>query len=170
MLVGLLFVGLAVAMIVGPIMMMRPTGRQQQLSRLRTEALSLGLSASLQKLPKGLPVHKYPGEVAVYQKRWQQRRFMGADVTLLRLEFSHGLHFCGHWAWQEDVTNTPLLNEELQQLLDTVDASVIAVTINHIGLGVHWLEKAIATKQLVELIDVVERSLVDCNLLIEAPQ
>lgn len=170
MLVGLIFVGLAVALIVGPIMMMRPTGRQQQLSRLRTEALSLGLSTSLQKLPKGLSVHKYPEQVAVYQKRWQQRRFSGSDVTLLRLEFSHELHFCDHWDWQGDTKNTLLLNDELKQLLNTIDDSVIAVTINHIGLGLHWLEKSIAINKLVELADVIEESMIDSNLLLDVPQ
>ena len=99
----IIIIALAVAMVVGPVMLMRPSRLQQRQSRLRQYALEQGLRVQLQPLPDGaaspderqmLPVYLLPPAPAAGGSRrlppW----------LLIRHAISHDIHFSGHWDWR----------------------------------------------------------------------
>lgn len=162
---GILFVVLAVAMVVGPIMMMKPSGRQLQLTRLRQQAMQLGLSASIQSLPKGLKSNRYPAQVAVYSRAFQGQKYLAEEALLLRLDFNHGLHYCANWDWQKGKSLDLPLDQKLRDALNTVSDSVIAIQINRLGVGVMWLEKSMQVTQVLALTELLHQCLLDSELL-----
>jgi len=162
---GILFLALAVAMVVGPIMMMKPSGRQLQLTRLRQQAMHLGLSASIQSLPKGLKANRYPAQVAVYSRAFQGQKYLAEEALLLRLDFNHGMHFCANWDWHKGKSLDLPLDPKLRDALNSVDDSVIAIQINRLGVGIMWLEKSIQVSEVLALTELLYQCLLENKLL-----
>ncbi|MBB6521576.1 hypothetical protein [Pseudoteredinibacter isoporae] len=147
--IGIVFVILAIAMVLGPVMLMKPSGRQRQLARLRQEALENGLQSRISSVPKELGSYTAAPTIAVYQKRWLDRRYTGTETLMLyRTAYSHDIHFHGVWDWQEGVTMSSMPNEALKNNLDALPDSVLAVEISTLGVGLFWLEKGCSVETL----------------------
>ncbi|GAA6152646.1 hypothetical protein [Pseudoteredinibacter isoporae] len=147
--IGIVFVILAVAMVLGPVMLMKPSGRQRQLARLRQQALEAGVQSRISSVPKDIASYTAAPTIAVYQKRWQGMRFTEMETSLLyRTRFSHDIHFHGVWDWQEGAAIPGRPDEALKALLDRLPDSVLAVEISTLGVGLFWLEKGCSVDEL----------------------
>jgi len=130
-----LIILLVVAMLVGPIMMLKPSGRQRQLAALRQEAAQMGLSVELETL-KGR-------NLAAYQAPWPRedgQKFKGEGWALDRAEYEHEIHFDGRWQWRDSKAAPASLHELLHQALRSLPANVHTVEATRLGLRCAWTE------------------------------
>lgn len=126
---------LVFAMIVGPILLIKPSKRQQRIAQLRAKAPSLGLRVTLQTLNGQ--------SIAVYEKPWprdEQQKFGGQEWLLEKQSYQHDIHFCDWWAWRGPEPSDAILAVLKQRLADLPDA-VVAVEANRLGLRCYWTER-----------------------------
>lgn len=137
-----LIIGAAVAMIVGPIMLMRPSQRQQREIKLRNRAIELGLRVHMMPLPEsGLEAGgSRSRQCAAYCLPWTAE---DADINpwlLFKGQYEHEVHFSGSWHWvgklEADVIWHALLKPFVAELPDTV----LAVGNGPQGLSLYWSE------------------------------
>lgn len=91
----LIVVGLAVAMVVGPIMLLRPSSRDRRLTALRQSATQMGLSVrmasyELQGKTHPIAVYQLNSDLPAHTRGW----------LLLKRGYDHDLHFYREWDWQ----------------------------------------------------------------------
>lgn len=149
--VALVIVVLAVLMIVGPLMAIRPTKSQNRLAGLRQLALKEGLSVRMRQDPSAynnglvavytyyLPGHKnnQAGEAPPQQKSVRKAN----RWLLARREYQHELHFQGEWDWLGDERPLPPLQNFLKDHLLKLDGSFLAVESSGHGFGLYWAER-----------------------------
>jgi hypothetical protein len=133
----LIFVALAVIMAVGPIMLMKPSKRDQRIASLRQKAAQQGLHIRLDNFETS--------PVAVYSLNVELPKDISSWL-LLKQSYSHGLHFHHQWEFQVDSdANKPVLNKEvqqdLQQFLDRLPNDIVGLELNPKTVGIWWLEK-----------------------------
>lgn len=126
---------LVFAMLVGPIMMLKPSRRQHQLAALRQEAAHLGLNVELQKLGGRT--------LAMYEVPWPRegdQKFNGESWALDKGTYEHEIHFDHRWQWRGSRTAPDALHDHLRQALHSLPAGVEAVEATSGGLGCAWTE------------------------------
>lgn len=132
------FIVLAVAMALGPVLIIKPSKRQQRQQYLRQKALELDLRVQMLSLADG------QASQTCYVYSWQQcdnfaEHRKSREFQLLRKNYSHELHLADVWQCtnKKDQEGLAQLSEPLAQLPE----SVLAVIGQPHGLGVVWLEK-----------------------------
>lgn len=148
--VALVIVVLAVLMIVGPLMAIRPTKSQNRLAALRQLALKEGLSVRMRQDPSAYK----KGLVAVYTlhlpghqsnqdgEKPQQKSVRKANRWLLaRREYSHELHFQGEWDWVGEERPELSLQNFLKEHVVELDESFLAVESSGHSFGLYWTER-----------------------------
>ena len=129
----LLIIG-AVALILGPIVMLQPNRRQQELAKLRQAALQKGICVRLDNGDsKETPI-------AVYSLAWP----VAVDIDhfyLKKQKFAHGLHFLDHWHWDGDGRPPENWLETLKKILQALPQDIVGIEGAKHSLGVFWLEK-----------------------------
>ena len=137
---ALLFIGLAVMMAIGPVMLMQPSRRERHLAGLRQQAAQLGLSVRMAKYPDtesgtasdAVAVYSLPVELPSTTASWQ----------LIRRSYSHNIHFYGHWDWQRPA-DLPLPQQgQLKQLLDDFPSDIVGIELSKASIGIWWRETA----------------------------
>jgi hypothetical protein len=133
--VSILIIGLVVAMIVGPIMLMQPSPRERNLAKLRTQASQLGLRVRMVT---------FQGQtLASYEKPWplpeSARRHLGT-LRLERAAYAHELHLSQYWQVADGVTVSDALRPLLEPALTELPAGVSAVEITPNGVSCLWNE------------------------------
>ncbi|AMX02647.1 hypothetical protein SAMN05660479_00749 [Microbulbifer thermotolerans] len=132
----LLFV---LALVVGPVMWMKPSARDRRLAAMRARAAASGLAVQMQALPAALG----QGTAAVYSSRWGdgRRLQLGWILELQRVE--HELHFAGRWDWRNGRPAAPKSAwEPLRQMLKNLPEDACAVIAQENGLGIQWRESS----------------------------
>lgn len=145
------------SLLLGPIMMMRPSQGDAKRSRLRILALSKGLKVTLKQRPKGtsrdlLPVYFMPWPHAMLKKYSDS-----IDWTICKENFEHEIHFHGDWnvlTIENYSSSTKLSSNKaergkppalwhnaIKEFLDKDMQGNIALMSSHAGLGVFWDEK-----------------------------
>jgi len=135
--IAVLFVALAVALIIGPIMMMQPNARQRREIAYRDKALSLGLKVHLLPLPLGQGSRQVPA----YCLPWRSDKADARPWLLVKGTFDHELHFCSHWDWFGDQPAAPEWHSPLKHALNNIPDSILAIANGPQGLCVFWNEK-----------------------------
>jgi hypothetical protein len=127
---------LVVAMLVGPIAMLRPTRRQRQLAELRQEAARMGLRVELQSLGGR--------SLAAYERRWPltggEKNPVKRGWALDRQTYEHDIHFHGLWHWRDENRAPVELHEALHQALAELPGTVQSVEATPVGLRCVWGE------------------------------
>lgn len=126
----------AVALLLGPILLMQPTARQRREAALRQGAQQAGLRVHLQPTPRGADC-RAPNCVA-YCLPWEDGRLGRNAWMLVRRSYEHELHAAGRWDWQGDPAPEALA--VLSPLLTSVPDSLFAVAAGPQGLCGYWLE------------------------------
>ncbi|MDO6424142.1 hypothetical protein [Saccharophagus degradans] len=144
-------IALSVIMLVGPIMMVKPTPGQRALSELRSAAQKKGLRVSM--VPN--PIGSDPAFLANYGLA-RLDSGEGKPIRpwkLVRKGFEHEMHFCGQWDWADENQALPNIAAQLPELLQALPASVCAVERNRLWAGIVWSEqrKGQETDDILEL-------------------
>ena len=144
--IPLTIIALALAMVIGPIMLMRPTKRQQRLVKLREEAAKNGLQVRMLPVPRpgessGRSVPSEAQElVAVYSLPWSKKDVDTAPWLLARGKFAHELHFSGQWQWVDKAVAAEVWHQPLHRALAGLPSGVLAIGNGPQGLHVYWRE------------------------------
>lgn len=127
---------LVLVMLVGPVMMMRPSSAQRKQAELRSLAAQKGLIVSgSEQGPQGqqyityvLPVKRGKND----QTNW----------TLKRQKFAHEAHYCKEWDWLNSAIAGTVHDEAaLKNLLEQESQDFLTLSADRLGVGVGWNEK-----------------------------
>ena len=146
---AIVIIGLVLAMMLGPVLLLKPNKRQDQLAKMRSEALSLGMKVSMGKLQE---------PVAVYTMSWpaSPNTYYGdAEWLLQRKNYQHPIHLNGVWDWHDSQAKDAVV-KKLVDSLDSLPDSVQAITATRNGLGLYWQEKG-GQPQLQNLAEWLDR-------------
>jgi hypothetical protein len=131
---------IALALVVGPVMMMRPNPAQKNKENLRSIARAKGVHYSMRNIPRQadeqeqrlpLPVYFFPPTKTQTATGWM----------LVRANYEHDINFLGWWAWQGERRATAAEVEVLKACLPTLPESIHAVSAGGEGVCVYWEEK-----------------------------
>ncbi|MGH1440294.1 MAG: hypothetical protein ACRBBR_09310 [Cellvibrionaceae bacterium] len=126
------FIVLAIAMVVGPIMIMKPSRRDQRLASLRQKAASLGLQVRMSDYEgRATAVYSFPVDLPKNTPAWQ----------LLKQSYSHGIHFHGRWQLLENSAKVPTgLENTIKHYIDNLYDDVVGIEVDKKAVRLWWLE------------------------------
>jgi len=131
-----IIIGFAIALVLGPVMWLKPSQRDSRLADLRSRAARGGITVQIQALPPALG----EGTAAVYYNRWGDRKRLKIGWTLQRQRVEHELNFAGSWDWSKGRAAPKSAWKYLRKLLDAVPSGCCAIIATDIGLGLQWSE------------------------------
>lgn len=132
----------ALALILGPVMLMQPTPAQRREAELRKEAASQGLRVHFQPIPEGSDFKSRTNHAVTYCLPWQHQADIKNQWLLVRKRFTHDLHFSGKWDWVQKpkVSMEPDVEEALRGMLQEIPDFVFAISSGPQGLCGFWNE------------------------------
>ncbi len=131
----------AVALLLGPILLMQPSASQRRQAKLRQLAQSRGLRVHLQRPPEGANVDD-PNMMPMYCLPWNEQKDVRNVWSLVKKPYTHELHASGYWDWAK----APEHYSEQQYwssfwpLLDQLPQRVVALSSGPQGLCCYWSE------------------------------
>ena len=131
-----LMIAAAIALMVGPVMMLQPSARQRQLIALRAQALNMGLKVRMSR-------HK-GNSIAEYYSSWtlaDNEKFCGEIWSLQRQNIEHEIHFHRDWNWEGPPAKNQSLLNTLHQLLDECPRSIVGLSATPMGVSCLWQER-----------------------------
>ncbi|WP_317928705.1 hypothetical protein [Halioxenophilus sp. WMMB6] len=133
----ILFVIFAIAMAVGPVMLMQPTAQQRRLASVRARAAKAGLSVGSTVWPEKL--QQKPIGIMRYTKPWKRSTPSLPYTLLFRKNYPHDMHVAGIWEAHPSGKNLPpWLGEFLSS--ETIPPSVKALGVAPEGAFIDWDE------------------------------
>jgi len=132
---GIVFIIIAIAMAVGPIMMFRPTSHIRHLEALRAAAAASGLKIRTVNYES----RNKKQTVVAYSQPCET----DFDVAILqRLDISHDIHFLGQWDWTNErpPSLTTLQIDKLKRFVVALPKTVIGVEFSPDSVGLWWQE------------------------------
>ena len=152
-LIGILIV--VGALILGPIMMLKPNAAQRGREALRTRALKMGLRVSLTSLPRQATAVADPDIISMYCLPLAKTG-IEEEWLLLRTTYAHGAHFMDHWQWHGVNRASAAEQASLQHVLPQLPDSVAAVGDGPKGLCLYWTEEG-GIDQLEQLLPLMQQ-------------
>lgn len=150
----------ALAMVIGPITMLRPSPAQRRKEQLRLHAASQGLRFSMRRLPQlKTDMDQAPLMPAYYLPPRPKSRAT-TEWVLMRTSYTHEGNFYQEWDWQGDQRPSGAVIELLKEYLPKLPLSVPAITHENLGTCVFWSEKeGVETLDLlIELLGELHRA------------
>lgn len=143
-------IGLAMAAVLGPILIMQPSKRQRHLAQLRAGAAAQGVKVHMVKLNKDT--------VAVYSKPWTLPEKVKKRILSWRLDkmtYVHEIHIAQYWQFTGEQPLDPNLKAKLPALLATLPEGVLAVEVTRSVVSCYWNERGgeQALQSIVEWLD-----------------
>lgn len=129
----------AVALIIGPILLMQPSALQRREATMRLLAAEQGLRVHLQPPPEGASVPPDLRMAAMYCLPCKNRDDAKDTWVLVKKSYSHELHWSGFWDWQ--TSSSRLNKKDFNTCLQRVPDTVFAIANGPQGLCCYWLEK-----------------------------
>lgn len=166
MMSGTVIVVLVIAvfcLLVGPILMLKPSPRQRQLAAFRAQGIALGLKVSTEVLD-GKPY-------TVYAAPWPEEhgfRFAAAPWTLMRKPYEHAIHVARVWDFSDQNRASDGERASITELLEGLPTSVMGVGVSPRGLAVYWLEKG-SPEELDKLASMLKNAALELWPLVRKP-
>jgi len=143
----------AIALTVGPIMMFKPSAREQRLATLRQSAAQKGIGVRL--VSEKASSSKQP--LMVYSKSLPPRSSVGVEWLLLKSTLSHEVNFYQDWDWVDSTQSAPQQYQQaIRHLIRTLDGPIWGIELTHHAVGVWWNEEHLALHQIEELLDELQ--------------
>lgn len=155
-----------IAMMLGPLMFMRPSASQKRIAQLRTAAQKQGLRIRMDHNPFA---EKAPS-LAVYSLVFTKRKSAEhwPTFSLFRKNYAHDIHFCGEWDWYKQGELSQQQVQALRRFLSALDKSIVGVECNQSSVGIFWRERMQALSD-EEALQRVLRDLQNLEALCETP-
>lgn len=155
MLITWVVIGLAVMMVVGPVMMIRPSVSQKKTASLRTAASEAGLIVKLGRsdFPESngaIYTLPWPEEAKAYQRQLNA-------WALVKGKYEHDIHFAGAWDWQGKQPAADKLWPLIEGTIQPLPASITAFGMNNVGVFMLWNEGFAAGEHLHAIDDIKQR-------------
>ncbi|MFT6201705.1 MAG: hypothetical protein ACJATV_001329 [Granulosicoccus sp.] len=145
----IIFVIGAIALAVGPVMMMQPSQRIRRLSALRQAAAQLSIRVRLSTIT--LPLGKK--ELAVYSISLPTSDAVRPSWILIKQDYTHGANFHKDWDWESQKQTAPSLQHAiLRDILDLLDDSIVGLEMTQNAVGVYWQEKSLTIEKINQLL------------------
>lgn len=159
-----LIIAVAIALVVGPVMLMRPSQRQQRQLKLRNCATQQGLRVHMMPLPTlGAGSQEGPSRpCAAYCLAWPPQHADTSGWLLLKGKLEHEIHFHGVWVWATNQAADDYWHALLRTVLQSLPDGVLALGNGPQGLSIYWNEVGdeAAVKALADLLkDLQQRRL-----------
>jgi hypothetical protein len=145
---------LAVAMVLGPISMLRPSPAQRRKEQLRLHASKHGLRFSMRQLPALKTDLEQSAPMSVYYLPPPKTQGT-SEWILMRTSYAHEGNFHQEWDWQTASRPNEATCDLLKSYLPQLPASVPAISRGALGICVFWTEK-----EGMETLDVLIEMLV----------
>ncbi|WGL17267.1 hypothetical protein PVT68_02955 [Microbulbifer bruguierae] len=134
----LIVIVFAVALVIGPVMWMKPSSRDRKLADLRQRAATSGLKVQMQPLPAS----QGTGSAATYFSHWRNPRRLQTGWALELQRMSHEMHFEGVWDWRKGRAAPEPALAPLKELIAALPADATGVYAADAGLGIQWGERS----------------------------
>lgn len=147
---AILIVCLAMAMVIGPVMIMQPSKRQRYLAQLRAKAAECGLGVQMAKIKDET--------FAVYEKQWPLTEKVKRRIQPWRLDkmpYVHDIHIAEYWHLSSESDLPASLRSALPAKLANLPAGIQAVEVTRLGVRCYWDERGgeQALRSLAQWID-----------------
>jgi hypothetical protein len=131
----------ALAMVIGPISMLRPSPAQRRREQLRLYAANQGLRMSMRRLP-ALKTDMDQAELTpVYYLPPSVKTLATVEWILRRTSYAHEGNFYQEWDWQGNQRPPETVMSLLKEYLPKLPLSASAITHENMGTCVFWSEK-----------------------------
>ncbi len=147
----------ALGLIIGPVMMMRPNPAQKKLEAMRLLARTQGVQCSIRNLPQQADELEKPSPIAVYFLPPTDST-ASTSWMLMRTRYQHDINFLGWWAWRNEVRPSDAAQAVLREQLEFLPESVRAVSAGAEGISVYWNEQGgePVLKQILNLLKALQ--------------
>ncbi len=137
-----IMIAVVIAMVVGPIMMLRPTPSMNMLANMRSHASKRGMSVRIPRRGEdGAPI-----KAAIYSLPISEplRKREGVEAwELKRCSISHDVHFHEHWNWEGKGRLPESAHSQFISWIQSLPHDGISlVECNLAGVGVLWDERS----------------------------
>lgn len=131
----------AIALVVGPISMLRPNPTQKRKEGLRLHAASQGVRFSMRRLPELKTDTDQAALMPVYYLAPQAQSRAATVWLLMRTSYAHEGNFYQEWDWHGAQRPSEAVTDLLKKYLPKLPSSVFAITNESLGTCVFWSEK-----------------------------
>jgi hypothetical protein len=129
-----------IALVLGPISMLRPNPAQKRKEQLRMQASAQGIRFGMRRLPARKTDMEQPPVLPVYFLPPPTTMQSMDDWVLMRTEYEHEGNFYKEWDWQGNARPIPQVSEQLASILSTLPHSVPAIAQGKSGTCIFWRE------------------------------
>ncbi len=130
----------AVALVLGPISMLRPNPAQKRKEQLRLQASAQGIRFGMRRLPARKTDMEQPPVLPVYFLPPSPQMQLAEDWVLMRTDYEHESNFYHEWDWQGVVRPTDTVSNALKTLLPELPLSIPAIVQGKSGTCIFWRE------------------------------
>lgn len=157
--IGLLIV--AIALILGPIAMLRPNPAQKRKEQLRKHASEQGIRFTMRRLPALKTNMEAPPVVPVYFLPPPVNAQFQDDWILMRTEYEHEGNFYREWDWQGGARPSEAICKTLKASLPDLPLSVPAIAQGKSGSCIFWreIEGEVELAKLISLLRALDAQL-----------
>lgn len=156
----------AIAMAVGPVMLMQPSAGTARIAKMRTHASTLGISVRLPS--RSSTGEKVNGAIYSIPLDAKLRKFDDLQFwTLRELKHEHDIHFHKLWDWEGGKEANSAMHDCLHSCIDGLPKGITTIELNGAGLGALWDERIgqqtpeDAVAAFKEALEAIQNSLVD---------
>lgn len=140
----------AIALIIGPIAMMRPKPAQRRKEALRMHAAKHGVRFGMRSPPKLKTAMEEPSPSPVYYLAPTAALQSQPNWMLVRTDYEHEGNFYNTWDWHGSQRPGPSIIALLRDWLPRLPTSVTVISQGDAGTYVYWSEK-----EGIELLDTL---------------
>lgn len=151
-----------VALILGPLAMLKPNPAQKRREDMRMQAHQLGLRFMMHSLPKLSTDMESPTPMPVYYLPPKTLGEDPRDWTLIRTAYEHDGNLYRDWDWQGAGRPSTQVQNILKSHLPNLPQGVRAIIEGHQGVCIYWDEKG--GENLVPLIAKILQELQQASL------
>lgn len=131
----------AIAMVIGPISMLRPSLGQKRKEDLRLHANKHAVRFSMRRLPALKTDIEQAAPIPVYYLPPLTKSREISEWIIMRTHYVHEGNFYLEWDWQTDVRPNDATTVVLKTYLPQLPASVTAISRSNMGMCVFWSEQ-----------------------------
>lgn len=131
---------LVLAVVVGPISMLRPSPAQRRREQLRMHASKQGVRFSMRLLPGLKTDIDQPAAMSVYYLPPPPKAREMPEWILMRTTYAHEGNFYQEWDWQTQARPDDASCQLLRTYLPQLPLSVPAISASNLGISVFWQE------------------------------